>query len=105
MRIHLLTKTLVSGLLITLSVNSRAQKENTFALGAEFFELNGKLDVIRCGEMHFACMPKAGWKQRLQMAKAMGLNTVCAYLFWNIHEKQPDRCTWAKNFLKPLALL
>lgn len=94
MRIHLLTKTLVLGLLIGLSINGWAQKENTFAIGAESFELNGKPYVIRCGEMHFARIPKAEWKQRLQMAKAMGLNTVCAYLFWNIHEKQPDQFTW-----------
>ena len=81
MRIHLLTKPLVVELLITLSVNSWAQKENTFAIGAKSFEFNGKPYIIRCGEMHFAGMPKAGWKQRLQMAKTMGLNTVCAYLF------------------------
>ena len=102
MRIHLFIKPLVVGLLISLSINSRAQKENTFAIGAESFELNGKPYVIRCGEMHFAPIPKAGWKQRLQMAKAMGLNTVCAYLFWNIHEKQPDQFTKVKNFLKSL---
>jgi len=80
MPIHLLTEPLVFGLLITLAINSWARIENTFALGAEYFELNGKQYVIRCGEMHFARMPKAGWKQRLQMAKAKGLNTVCAYL-------------------------
>lgn len=100
MRIHLLKKTLVLGLLTPLSVNSWAQKENTFAIGAESFELNGRPYVIRCGEMHFARIPKAGWKQRLQMAKAMGLNTACAYLFWNIHEKQPDQFSWVKPFLK-----
>ena len=59
MRIHLLTKTLVLGLLITLSINSRAQKENTFAIGAESFELNGKPYVIRFGEMHFAPITKS----------------------------------------------
>lgn len=100
MRTHLLTKTLVLGLLISLSINSWGQKENTFAIGAESFELNGKPYVIRCGEMHFARIPKAEWKQRLQMAKAMGLNTVCTYLFWNMHEKQPDQFTMVKNFLK-----
>lgn len=105
MRIHLLTKTLVLGLLITLSINSRAQKENTFAIGAESFELNGKPYVIRFGEMHFAPIPKAGLKQCLQMAKTMGLNTVCAYLFWNMHEKQPDQFTRVKNFLKTFSPL
>ncbi|TBO41311.1 beta-galactosidase [Pedobacter kyonggii] len=105
MRTHFLTKPLVLGLLISLSINSRAQKENTWAIGAESFELNGKPYVIRCGEMHFARIPKAGWKQRLQRAKAMGLNTVCAYLFWNMHEKQPDQFTWVKNFLKTFSPL
>ena len=31
---------------------------------------------------------------RLQMAKAMGLNTVCAYLFWNLHEPKPGEYVW-----------
>ncbi|TCD17208.1 hypothetical protein EZ456_23365 [Pedobacter psychrodurus] len=87
MHTHLLKKTFVLGLLITISINSWAQKQNTFIIGAESFELNGKPNVIRCGEMHFARIPEADWKQRLQMAKVMGLNKVCAYLFWNIHEK------------------
>ncbi|MDQ0966546.1 hypothetical protein QFZ20_001949 [Flavobacterium sp. W4I14] len=95
---HLLTKPLVVGLLISLSINSQAQKENTFAIGAESFELNGKPYVICAGEKHFARMPKAGEKQRLQRARAMGLNTVCAYLFWNMHEKQPVQFTRVKIF-------
>ena len=28
------------------------------------------------------------------MAKAMGLNTVCAYLFWNLHEPKPGEFVW-----------
>src|SRR4029079_9780565 len=32
---------------------------------------------------------------RLQMAKAMGLNTVCAYLFWNMHEPHPREFNWS----------
>lgn len=98
MRIHLLTKTLVLGLLITLSINSWAQKENTFAIGAKSFKLNGKPCVIRCGEMHFARMPKAGLKQRLQMAKAMGLNTVCTYLFGTCKKNNPTSLPGSKTF-------
>jgi beta-galactosidase len=29
------------------------------------------------------------------MAKAMGLNTVCAYLFWNMHEPRPGQFDWS----------
>lgn len=88
-------KLLFPFLLALLATNAIGQVKNqTFAIGTEAFELNGKPYVIRCGEMHFARIPKAEWRNRLQMAKAMGLNTVCAYLFWNIHEKQPDQFTW-----------
>ncbi len=62
---------------------------DTFAIGDGDFLLNGKPYVIRCGEMHFARIPREYWAQRLRMARAMGLNTVCAYLFWNLHEPQP----------------
>lgn len=82
-------------LLCLLSVyTAKAQQSQTFKVGKEAFELNGKPYVIRCGEMHFARIPKTEWRSRLKMAKAMGLNTVCAYLFWNMHEKQPDTFTW-----------
>jgi beta-galactosidase len=86
-------RTILFLLLILSSWQSFAQKQ-TFAIGDDAFELNGKPYVIRCGEMHFARIPKAEWRNRLKMAKAMGLNTVCAYLFWNMHEKQPDQFTW-----------
>lgn len=65
-----------------------------FKIGTESFILNGKPFVIRCGEMHFARIPRAYWRHRLKMAKAVGLNTVCAYLFWNFHETSPGRFTW-----------
>jgi beta-galactosidase len=59
------------------------KSDSSFSIGQESFLLNNKPYVIRCGEMHFARIPREYWAHRLKMAKAMGLNTVCAYLFWN----------------------
>jgi beta-galactosidase len=87
-------KTLLTLLFIFSVYAATAQQAQTFSIGNDAFELDGKPYVIRCGEMHFARVPKAEWRSRLKMAKAMGLNTVCAYLFWNIHEKQPGVFTW-----------
>jgi beta-galactosidase len=39
--------------------------------------------------MHYSRIPHEYWKQRLQMIKAMGLNTVATYVFWNYHETAP----------------
>jgi len=45
--------------------------------------------------MHFARIPREYWEHRLRMAKAMGLNAVCAYLFWNVHEPRPGEFNWS----------
>lgn len=82
-------------LLLLLQFNANAQSfKPGFSIGETSFLLNGKPTVIRCGEMHFARIPKPYWRHRLQMAKAMGLNAVCAYLFWNIIEKEPGQFSW-----------
>ena len=68
---------------------------HTFAIGTNDFLLDGQRFQIRCGEIHAARVPREYWRHRLQMAKAMGLNTVCAYLFWNQIEPQPGQFDWS----------
>lgn len=60
-----------------------------FEIGANDFLLDGKPFLIRSGELHHERIPREYWSHRLRMCKAMGLNTVCAYLFWNAVEKEP----------------
>ncbi len=66
-----------------------AQSKHTFVIKAGIFFYDEKPIQIHSGEMHFARVPRAYWKQRLQMMKAMGLNTVATYVFWNYHETAP----------------
>jgi beta-galactosidase len=83
--------------LFTAHISSAADTApglHTFAIGTNDFLLDGNRLQIRCGEIHAARVPKEYWRQRLQMAKAMGLNTVCAYLFWNLHEPKPGEYVW-----------
>ena len=91
-------RSLFSAFLAVLSVLAAAnpplraaEATHTFAIGTNDFLLDGQRFQIRCGEVHAARVPREYWQHRLQMAKAMGLNTVCAYLFWNMHEPQPGR--------------
>jgi beta-galactosidase len=81
--------------LLCLTLMAGEPVRHTFAIGTNAFLLDGKPFQIRCGEIHAARIPKAYWRQRLQMAKAMGLNTVCAYLFWNLHEPEPGVYNWS----------
>jgi beta-galactosidase len=57
--------------------------------------LDGKPFVIRTGEMHFTRVPRDYWRHRLQLLKAMGMNAVCAYLFWNFHEFEEGTYDWS----------
>ncbi len=66
-----------------------------FEVGTDDFLLDGRPFQIRCGELHAAQVPQEYWTHRLRLAKAMGLNAVCAYLFWNIHEPRPGEFNWS----------
>jgi beta-galactosidase len=53
------------------------------------FVLNGKPFQILSGEIEYARIPRADWRDRLRKVRAMGLNTVTVYVFWNRHEVHP----------------
>ncbi len=72
----------------------KTEPEHSFKIGKEHFMLDGKPFQIRCGELHFARIPKEYWRHRIQMMKALGMNTICAYLFWNFHERTPGVFKW-----------
>jgi beta-galactosidase len=55
------------------------------------FLLDGKPFRVIAGEMHYARIPRQYWRARLRMAKAMGLNTITTYVFWNFHEPRPGQ--------------
>lgn len=70
---------------------------HTFAAVDDHFEMDGKPFVIRSGEMHYPRVPEAYWRDRLKAARAMGLNTVCTYTFWNLHEPQKGQWDFKGN--------
>jgi beta-galactosidase len=70
---------------ILVQLYATAQKHQ-FTLSSSDFLLDGKPIQLISGEMHPARIPQAYWRQRIQMAKAMGCNTIAAYIFWNYHE-------------------
>ncbi|MGF7232455.1 beta-galactosidase [Arachidicoccus sp.] len=77
--------------IITLCcTTSFAQKaKHTFEIKNGSFLYDGKPIQIHSGEMHYARVPHQYWRQRLEMLKAMGLNTVATYVFWNYVETAP----------------
>ncbi len=80
---------------LCLPSHSAEPAQHTFTIGTNDFLLDGSRFQIRCGEVHAARVPAEYWRHRLQLAKAMGLNTVCAYLFWNQIEPTPGHFDWS----------
>ena len=76
-------------LLFLLPVLCFAQDKHVFSLSKNDFLLDGKPFQIISGEMHPARIPREYWRDRIRMTKAMGCNTIAAYVFWNYHEATP----------------
>jgi len=68
-----------------------AGQSHRFALGGDDFLYDGQPTQLISCEMHPARIPVEYWSHRIQMAKAMGCNTIAAYIFWNYHEPSEGR--------------
>lgn len=76
---------------------SAARKGGTFTVGDKTFLLNGKPFVVKAAELHYPRIPRPYWEHRIKMCKALGMNTVCLYVFWNIHEQQEGNFDFTGN--------
>jgi beta-galactosidase len=74
--------------LFFMNTGAIAQQHN-FQIANSQFLYDGKPFQIHSGEMHYPRIPEAYWRHRVQMAKAMGLNTIAVYCFWNFHNTSP----------------
>ena len=66
-----------------------APSSHSFVVSGKRFLFDGQPYQIISGEMHYPRVPRAYWRDRLRKARAMGLNTITTYVFWNLHEPRP----------------
>ncbi len=84
-----LNKVIWLGLALMSLLFSPLKAEQTFEVGNGTFLLDGEPFVVKAAELHYPRIPEQYWEQRIQMCKALGMNTICLYVFWNFHEQQP----------------
>ncbi len=60
--------------------------QSRFEAGSGSFMLDDKPFLIKAAELHYPRIPKEYWEHRIEMCKALGMNTICLYVFWNVHE-------------------
>lgn len=98
--INLLWKRSVVGIMFlccTAVTDISAQQIHTFSYDSAQFLLDGKRFQMISGEIHYPRVPREAWRQRMKMAKAMGLNTIGTYVFWNLHEPEKDVFDFSGN--------
>lgn len=76
-------------ILLLSGCSPRQGEKHDFSIGKGTFLLDGKPFVIKAAEIHYTRIPAEYWQHRIQMCKALGMNTICIYAFWNIHEQKP----------------
>src|SRR5579871_723852 len=78
-------------------INNAHAQPHSFALGDSVFLLDNKPFQMISGEMHYSRIPREAWRQRMKMARAMGLNTIGTYVFWNVQEPEKGKFEFSGN--------
>lgn len=76
---------------------SPSVEKGKFEAGDGSFLLNGEPFVVKAAELHYPRIPREYWDHRIKMCKALGMNTICLYTFWNAHEPNPDQFDFTGN--------
>ena len=87
-------KLLITALLLTFAQFASA---GDFTVGNKTFLLNGEPFVVKAAEVHYPRIPRPYWEHRIKMCKALGMNTLCIYVFWNIHEQREGQFDFTDN--------
>ena len=78
---------LLAAIMLTLSP-SDVKAQQRFEVGENTFLLDGKPMLVKAAELHYPRIPRPYWEHRIKMCKALGMNAICMYVFWNIHETE-----------------
>lgn len=84
-------------LLLAFTSVGEAKQVGNFTVGKGTFLLNGKPFIVKAAEVHYPRIPRPYWEQRIKMCKALGMNTLCLYVFWNIHEPVAGQFSFSGN--------
>ena len=68
-----------------------------FTVGKGTFLLNGEPFIVKAAEVHYPRIPRPYWEHRIRSCKALGMNTICIYVFWNIHEQREGQFDFTGN--------
>ncbi len=97
MKRKFLIKAIIATWFLSLATLTAQARGGDFTVGKNTFLLHGKPFVVKAAELHYPRIPHPYWEQRIKMCKSLGMNTICIYVFWNIHEQQEGKFDFTGN--------
>jgi beta-galactosidase len=95
---HTLRASALLGACVLLTASTSVfQQSLPVSISGNQFVRSGKSYQIISGAMHYVRIPREYWRDRFRKARAMGLNTVETYVFWNLHEPRPGVFDFSGN--------
>jgi beta-galactosidase len=74
---------------------AQTQSHRVVQIKGPQFVVDGRPLQIISGEMHYPRIPREYWRDRMKKARAMGLNTISTYVFWDLHEPERGKFNFA----------
>ena len=81
--------------LLLVALNASHSFAGTFNYTGKDFHLNGEKFQIIGGQIDPQRVPWQLWDQRIAMARAMGLNTIFSYIYWD--QMEPTQGAWVTD--------
>ena len=68
-------------------------QSSVIAYDATSFIIHGEKVFLHSGSLHYFRVPPDQWRQRFQLMKQAGINTICSYVPWNFYEPEKGKFT------------
>lgn len=77
-----------------LDLGGVAPDGGSISVNSYYMELNESPFIPIMGEIHYTRIPNEQWEEQILKVKSGGVNVICTYVFWNIHEETEGVFDW-----------
>lgn len=77
-----------------LDLGGVAPDGGSISVNSYYMELNESPFITIMGEIHYTRIPNEQWEEQILKVKSGGVNVICTYVFWNIHEETEGVFDW-----------
>ncbi len=80
----------VAAAAISRGITASSEADPAVTFDARSLIVHGTRTLLLCGEIHYSRSTRALWPALLDRSKALGINAIATYVFWNQHEPERD---------------